>query len=81
MPHTDHPLNILVFGAHPDDCDLRFGGAAMLYRQYGHNVRFVSLTNGDTSPGAAMPRPRPPPKSPTSSIRSWTSTTANWIPR
>lgn len=48
MPHTDRPLNILVFGAHPDDCDLRFGGAAMLYRQYGHNVRFVSLTNGDT---------------------------------
>ena len=48
MPHTDHPLNILVFGAHPDDCDLRFGGAAMLYRKYGHNVRFVSLTNGDT---------------------------------
>ncbi|MGQ9731001.1 MAG: PIG-L deacetylase family protein [Candidatus Zipacnadales bacterium] len=41
-------LNILVFGAHPDDCDLRFGGAAMLYRALGHRVRFVSLTNGDT---------------------------------
>ena len=41
-------LSILVFGAHPDDCDLRFGGAAMLYRQGGHRVRFVSLTNGDT---------------------------------
>ncbi|MEN6401995.1 MAG: PIG-L family deacetylase [Armatimonadia bacterium] len=48
MPDTDRPLNVLVFGAHPDDCDLRFGGAAMLYRQHGHNVRFVSLTNGDT---------------------------------
>lgn len=44
----ERPLNILVFGAHPDDCDLRFGGAAMLYRKHGHNVRFVSLTNGDT---------------------------------
>lgn len=44
----DDPLSILVFGAHPDDCDLRFGGAAMLYRARGHNVRFVSLTNGDT---------------------------------
>ncbi len=45
---ADRPLSILVFGAHPDDCDLRFGGAAMLYRQFGHSVRFVSMTNGDT---------------------------------
>lgn len=42
------PLNVVVFGAHPDDCDLRFGGAAMLYRAHGANVRFVSMTNGDT---------------------------------
>jgi LmbE family N-acetylglucosaminyl deacetylase len=41
-------LNILVFGAHPDDCDLQFGGAAMKYRKLGHRVKFVSLTNGDT---------------------------------
>lgn len=40
-------LNILVFGAHPDDCDLRFGGLGMLYRARGHRVRFVSMTNGD----------------------------------
>lgn len=45
---SQRPLNIVVFGAHPDDCDLRFGGAALLYRQYGHSVRFVSMTNGDT---------------------------------
>ena len=45
---AERPLSVLVFGAHPDDCDLRFGGAAMLYRQHGHNVRFVSMTNGDT---------------------------------
>ncbi|NPV48693.1 MAG: PIG-L family deacetylase [Armatimonadetes bacterium] len=48
MKEPHDPLNILVFGAHPDDCDLRFGGAAMLYRALGHNVRFVSMTNGDT---------------------------------
>lgn len=42
------PLSILVFGAHPDDCDLRYGGAAILHRQHGHRVRFVSMTNGDT---------------------------------
>jgi len=41
-------LSILCFGAHPDDCDFRFGGAAMLYRALGHRVVFVSVTNGDT---------------------------------
>ena len=44
----DGKLSVLCFGAHPDDCDFRFGGAAMLYRQLGHRVTFVSLTNGDT---------------------------------
>lgn len=41
-------LRVLVFGAHPDDCDLRFGGAAMKYRALGHRVKFVSMTSGDT---------------------------------
>lgn len=45
---SDHPLSIICFGAHPDDCDFRFGGAAMLYRSLGHRVKFVSMTNGDT---------------------------------
>jgi len=34
----ERPLSIVVFGAHPDDCDLRFGGAAMLYRRLGQGV-------------------------------------------
>lgn len=41
-------MNILIFGAHPDDCDLCFGGFALKYTQLGHNVKFVSMTNGDT---------------------------------
>jgi len=41
------PLNILVFGAHPDDPDFSAGGVAALYSQLGHRVKFVSLTNGD----------------------------------
>ena len=41
-------LRILVFGAHPDDCDVRFGGMALKYRALGHQVKFVSMTNGDT---------------------------------
>ena len=40
-------LNVIVFGAHPDDCDIDAGGTAILYAKMGHNVKFVSLTNGD----------------------------------
>jgi len=40
-------LRILVFGAHPDDCDIKAGGVAALYVQQGHQVKFVSVTNGD----------------------------------
>ncbi len=38
---------ILVFGAHPDDCDIKAGGIAIKYAALGHEVRFVSVTNGD----------------------------------
>jgi LmbE family N-acetylglucosaminyl deacetylase len=41
------PLNVIVFGAHPDDCDISAGGVAALYSQMGHKVKFVSLTNGN----------------------------------
>ncbi|MDB5386278.1 MAG: GlcNAc-PI de-N-acetylase [Planctomycetaceae bacterium] len=40
-------LRILVIGAHPDDCEYKAGGVAALYREQGHVVRFVSVTNGD----------------------------------
>jgi LmbE family N-acetylglucosaminyl deacetylase len=40
-------LQIIVFGAHPDDCDITTGGLAALYVSMGHAVKFVSLTNGD----------------------------------
>ncbi len=40
-------INVLVFGAHPDDCDIKAGGTAVKYATAGHNVRFVSVTNGD----------------------------------
>ena len=41
------PLRILVIGAHPDDCELKAGGITALYRDAGHKVKFVSVTNGD----------------------------------
>ncbi len=40
-------LRLLVIGAHPDDCDFKAGGLAALYRQENHNVKFISVTNGD----------------------------------
>lgn len=46
-PSTDGKLNIIAFGAHPDDCDIRAGGVAAKYAALGHRVRFVAVTNGD----------------------------------
>ena len=43
----DQPLNVIVFGAHPDDPDSDAGGTAILWAKMGHNVMFVALTNGD----------------------------------
>lgn len=40
------PLRLLVLGAHPDDAEFRAGGLAAKYRDLGHVVKFVSLTNG-----------------------------------
>jgi len=41
------PLRIIVIGAHPDDCDQDAGGTASLFASMGHQVKFVSVTNGD----------------------------------
>jgi LmbE family N-acetylglucosaminyl deacetylase len=43
----DEKINVIVFGAHPDDADADAGGTAIKFAQMGHNVMFVSLTNGD----------------------------------
>jgi N-acetylglucosamine malate deacetylase 1 len=46
-PADDGKLRIICFGAHPDDCELKAGGAAFLWASQGHHVKFVSVTNGD----------------------------------
>jgi LmbE family N-acetylglucosaminyl deacetylase len=46
-PPDDGKLRILCFGAHPDDCELKAGGVAILWAAQGHHVKFVSVTNGD----------------------------------
>src|SRR5437870_8677765 len=44
---AQEPLRIIVFGAHPDDCELDAGGTAARWAKLGHQVKFVSVTNGD----------------------------------
>lgn len=41
-------MNIMVIAAHPDDAEGSAGGTAALYREKGHKVKFLSMTNGDT---------------------------------
>jgi len=40
-------VNIVCFGAHPDDGEFFAGGTAVLWARAGHRVLFVSMTNGD----------------------------------
>ncbi|MFN4000263.1 PIG-L deacetylase family protein [Algoriphagus sp.] len=43
----ERPLKIMMIGAHPDDCDIKSGGTAALFVAMGHQVKFLSITNGD----------------------------------
>jgi LmbE family N-acetylglucosaminyl deacetylase len=45
--NSQNKINVVVIGAHPDDCDIDAGGTAIQYANAGHNVLFVSVTNGD----------------------------------
>jgi len=40
-------VNIVCFGAHPDDGEFFAGGTAIQWVKAGHRVLFVALTNGD----------------------------------
>jgi len=44
---NDGKVRVIVFGAHPDDAELRAGGVAAKWAAQGHHVKFVSCTNGD----------------------------------
>lgn len=43
----DGKLRIIVFGAHPDDSELKAAGVATKWAALGHHVKLVSVTNGD----------------------------------
>ena len=42
----ENRLRLLILGAHPDDAEYHAGGLASIYRQLGHDVKMVSLTDG-----------------------------------
>ena len=44
---SDGKLHIIVFGAHPDDNELRASGVAARWAAMGYKVKFVAMTNGD----------------------------------
>lgn len=44
---SPEPLRIIAFGAHPDDVEFRLSGCALKWAALGHQVKFVSVTNGD----------------------------------
>jgi LmbE family N-acetylglucosaminyl deacetylase len=39
-------MRLLILGAHPDDAEYHAGGLASMYRQLGHAVKMVSMTDG-----------------------------------
>lgn len=43
----DTPLRVIAIFAHPDDADSKMGGTAAMMAEMGHEVKFLSLTNGD----------------------------------
>lgn len=44
----ERKLKLLILGAHPDDAEFAGGGIAALYRRHGHDVKMVSVTNGES---------------------------------
>ena len=54
---TQHePLRLLILGAHLDDAEYHAGGLLSIYRELGHLVKMVSLTNGAAGhPDASHP--------------------------
>jgi len=54
---SDGPLRILGIGAHPDDCEFFAGGVAAKWTAMGHEVKFVSMTQGDLGHWATVGTP------------------------
>ncbi len=44
---SQNKLKVIVIFAHPDEGEIYAGGITALYTNLGHEVKFISLTNGD----------------------------------
>jgi len=51
------PLRLLILGAHPDDAEYHAGGLATIYRESGHVVKMVSVSDGAAGHHALGPGP------------------------
>ena len=49
-------MNVVMFGAHPDDCEICGGGTASRLARLGHRVTLVSVTSGDEGHQSLSPR-------------------------
>jgi LmbE family N-acetylglucosaminyl deacetylase len=47
LGQSQDKLKVIVIFAHPDEGEIYAGGITALYTQSGHEVKFMSLTNGD----------------------------------
>ena len=52
---SQNKLKVMVIFAHPDEGEIYAGGITALYTQLGHEVKFMSLTNGDAGHYAMKP--------------------------
>ncbi|MCG2589129.1 PIG-L deacetylase family protein [Rhodohalobacter sulfatireducens] len=43
----DDPLRVIAIFAHPDDADFKMAGTAIQMAQAGHQVKYLSITNGN----------------------------------
>ena len=43
---AETPIRLLILGAHPDDAEYHAAGLASVYREGGHSVRMISMTDG-----------------------------------
>lgn len=47
-------VDVLAFGAHPDDVELSVGGTLLLLRQKGYSVAIIDLTRGELSTNGSV---------------------------
>ena len=52
---SQEKLKVMVIFAHPDEGEIYAGGISALYTRLGHEVKFMSLTNGDAGHYAMKP--------------------------